>query len=167
MQFSHDQLKKLQSILDGIPSHRPPPRDAAATPDLPQRPTPRSLGTPVGQATNLGEPRPAPRRTEPRPLPQKGNQMTREQLQALDRILRTIPDHRRRRPTHFAAADDGPERTHGGQAAINHPPVGGMRGLREYQMMLDDHYARLRAGERKPPPADPVAGLRDGIGFAA
>jgi len=40
--------------------------------------------------------------------------------------------------------------------------------VREYQQMLDRHYARLRAeSERKRPPADPIAGLRDAAGFGA
>ena len=93
--------------------------------------------------------------------------MTSEQLRALDRIIRTIPHHGRRRPTD--AADYLPTRlTAAAAPQIDHPPVGGVRGLREYQQMLDGHYARLRAeGERKRPPADPIAGLRDAAGFGA
>jgi hypothetical protein len=54
------------------------------------------------------------------------------------------------------------------QAALNHPPVGGVKSLREYQQMLDAHYERVRAeGEQKPPFADSIAGLRDAVGFTA
>ena len=40
MQLTDEQLAKLNNITDIVPSHKSPPRDAAATSDLPRRPDP-------------------------------------------------------------------------------------------------------------------------------
>lgn len=84
----------------------------------------------------------------------------------LDRILRDIPDHRRRYATPGARVRDAerPAVTfdQGAVNAANHTPVGGLRSIADYQRIQDEHYERQRLqGERRPAVGDHLAGLRD------
>jgi hypothetical protein len=81
----------------------------------------------------------------------------------LDRILRDIPDHRRRSaPAGARARDVQPAPTRAAVDAANHPPVGGLKSLSDYQRILDEHYERERQQATRPPVrGDHLAGLRD------
>ena len=84
MELTDEQLAKLNNITDTVPPHKSPPRDAAATPDLPRRPDP--LGA-LGMAehdpespfpySHVGGANPDPSRrdpdTRPRPPEHRGN----------------------------------------------------------------------------------------------
>jgi hypothetical protein len=72
MSLRERHLEILDGIIRDIPTHRPPReaaghrgygelpinQSAAATPDLPERPAPRSLGTPVNVSSPTDDPQP-------------------------------------------------------------------------------------------------------------
>jgi hypothetical protein len=89
-------------------------------------------------------------------------------LKNLDAIMQFIPDHRGapRRPvrdrTSLDRTRDEYAYDHGRHIADNHPPVGGVKSLGEYQKLLDADNERKRLDQdRKPAMGNAADGIRD------